>query len=481
MKRLFILSLLWGTQFTFAQSQLGNTLQGLVNGRQFGSSVALSQNGNRILVATNGEDVVRIYDYDPSAQLWQQVGNDISGDPEYAGDFGEGIALSSDGSTIAVGDPIYGYGTSFDNGQVKVYRINQGVWSQVGNTLEGTLYSAFGTCVSLSENGNTLAVSATASPAYIKVYTLVNNQWQEDATFNGDAGHSYAGTSLDISSDGLTVAYGTPNTGGLSGNFGTVKVFRKIGGVWQQMGSNIDGNQHASRSGSALSLSADGNTVAIGAPSYDISGMNNVGQTRVFNFTNGSWNQVGNMIVGDVANNSSGWILSLSDNGEILSIGEPVASISSQYDGRTRTYYLNNNVWTALGTPIVGNANDQTASGMYISGDGKRLAIGSPAPSPNNPGFVKIYELPDPVLANEEINFSTEISIFPNPANEVLNISTAKKISNVRLHDVSGKLVISKSGENMNRLDISTLSPGVYILIVRTTDGALLQKKMIKK
>jgi hypothetical protein len=50
---------------------------------------------------------------------------------------------------------------------------------------------------------------------------------------------------------------------------------------WMQLGDNIDGEAVGDESGHSVSLSADGNTVAVGSPGNDDNG-DGSGQVRVF-------------------------------------------------------------------------------------------------------------------------------------------------------------------------------------------------------
>ena len=60
------------------------------------------------------------------------------------------------------------------------------------------------------------------------------------------------------------------------------------------------------------------------------------------------------------------------------------------------------------------------------------------------------------------------VSIYPNPSNGILNITTDRKID-ISIHDILGKFVYSNSIENSKTMDLSHLNSGVYIITV--TDG----------
>ena len=93
---------------------------------------------------------------------------------------------------------------------------------------------------------------------------------QVGADFDGQRLNDDTGRSVSLSSDGLTVAIGSPeweNTGSIPLPYsqGRVAIYRWNGSAWTQLGSNITGEARDNYSGYSLSLSSDGSRVAIGA------------------------------------------------------------------------------------------------------------------------------------------------------------------------------------------------------------------------
>jgi len=62
-----------------------------------------------------------------------------------------------------------------------------------------------------------------------------------------------------------------------------------------------------------------------------------------------------------------------------------------------------------------------------------------------------------------------EISIYPNPAFDVLMIKTTESIEKVEIVDISGKTVLTKS--STKEVNVSGLNRGVYIIKVQTENG----------
>ena len=91
-----------------------------------------------------------------------------------------------------------------------------------------------------------------------------------------------------------------------------------------QLGNDIDGEAEGDQSGNSVSLSADGTTVAIGAPTYNDSSNGVVQDTLEYlNMIEPNWIQLGNDIDGEAADDQSGYSVSLSADGTIVAIGAP--------------------------------------------------------------------------------------------------------------------------------------------------------------
>ncbi len=244
----------------------------------------------------------------------QLIGYFKASNTDFDDDFGESIALSADGNTLAVGAPLEGSaavgidGDQTDNGAFEagaVYlfsRDSDGIWQQTayvkaGNTDPG---DRFGYTVALSADGDTLAVSAPGEDSSsLSINTLPNDNsavdagavylftrsdsgfWSETDYIKADNTDSFDsfGSSLALSADGQTLVVGAQGEDSAMGpagplpsdnsasSAGAVYLFVKpTDGLWYQKtflkASNADGGDHFGRS---VSLDADGTTLAVGA------------------------------------------------------------------------------------------------------------------------------------------------------------------------------------------------------------------------
>jgi hypothetical protein len=80
---------------------------------------------------------------------------------------------------------------------------------------------------------------------------------------------------------------------------------------------------------------------------------------------------------------------------------------------------------------------------------------------------------------NEPTLVLKQIQITPNPAEDVLHITSKEKIESVRISDSNGRLIIN-SNYTENFLNVSYLEKGIYFAAIKTDKGTIV-KKFIKK
>jgi hypothetical protein len=76
-------------------------------------------------------------------------------------------------------------------------------------------------------------------------------------------------------------------------------------------------------------------------------------------------------------------------------------------------------------------------------------------------------------------NTNNSISLYPNPAKEVLNISSSSQIANIEVYDLLGKKVASNN--NASVVNVATLGKGAYIVKVVQENGSVIAKQFIKE
>ena len=228
-----------------------------------------------------------------------QIGSDLDG--EFSGDnFGSSVSLSANAQIVAVGAK-RNDGTAYEAGHVRVYEQSYtGAWSQMGSDIDGEAYGDnSGYSISLSSDSLFLAIGAPgnngngSNSGHVRVYKYSSGSWiQVGSDINGEASSDESGFSTALSSNGTILAIGTPYNDGNGNDAGHVRVYEYSSGSWSQLGADIDGEAIADWSGYSISLSADGYSLAVGSPLNDGNGSNS-GHVRVYKYSSGSWTQLG--------------------------------------------------------------------------------------------------------------------------------------------------------------------------------------------
>jgi hypothetical protein len=336
----------------------------------------------------------------------------------------------------------------------------------------------------LSDSGTILAISAIdnddggSDSGHVRVYENNSGTWtQLGEDIDGESSGDESGYGLSLSSDGSIVAIGARLNDDNGTNSGKVKVYQYITGAWIQVGQGIEGGLF-DQSGSSVSLSSDGNIVAIGAPANS-DNATAAGQVKVYLNDEGTWIQIGQDINGLDEFDLSGTSLSISLDGSILAIGAP-ANNSDTNEGYVRVYQNNSDNWTQVGNVIYGEAMlDYSGASISLASDGSILAIGASGNNGNgaDSGHVRVFDL-TAVLSSDEF-VQANFKIYPNPSSKQVNIQLNEGLllEKVNLYSSTGQFVKSDSKAFMS---VAELANGTYFLEI-ITDQGIATKTFIKK
>lgn len=89
----------------------------------------------------------------------------------------------------------------------------------------------------------------------------------------------------------------------------------------------------------------------------------------------------------------------------------------------------------------------------------------------------------DAVMTSTEVPISkVTFTVSPNPATDVIKISSENLISSVKVIDLSGQVVLIDNGNNekIKTLDISSLAPSIYLISIQDDRGNIAIEKMVK-
>lgn len=290
--------------------------------------------------------------------------------------------MSGDGAVVAVGAHGNDVG-GVSAGQVRAFLWDSGsgtggAWVQRGADLYGGEPDShgdyFGRAVAMNEYGTMLAIGSpgrdlpgTASIGQVNVYRWDGNSWvQRGPDIHGEGSSDQSGYSVSMSSDGNIVAIGAwGNSNDVSGaNAGHVRVYtwESASSTWLQRGVDIDGEASKDYSGFSIDLSDDGSLVAIGAYANDGTATG-AGHVRVYKWDGVAWNQRGTDIDGEAEADASGRALAISGDGNILAVGAYKNSGLANGAGHTRVYAWDSGsgasgAWVQRGVDIDGEAEN---------------------------------------------------------------------------------------------------------------------------
>ena len=392
------------------------------------------------------------------------------------GHIGIGVAISSDGNTMAVGaqhesssargiDGNQDDESAYNAGAVYIFTGGGANWAQQAyvkpSNAEGGDH--FGSTVALSDDGNTMAVAAywessgatgvnddeadnsipQAGAAY--VFTRSGTTWTQQAYIKASNtgvpavdgvqsdGDQY-GFSLALSGDGNTLAVGAvtedSSATGINGDqtddsavsAGAVYVYTRTGTDWSQQGyikppppAEVDDATNGDMFGYSLALSADGDTLAVG--SYDEDGSSREvngpvdgerggsGTAYVFTRAGTTWNQQAYLKVSNAeAGDSWGIAVALSADGNTLAMGTadedcPATGVNpaacdddreaATSVGAAAVFVRDGTTWTQQAYIKASNTGvaDQFGIRLALSGDGDALAVAGPSEDSDGQGI----------------------------------------------------------------------------------------------
>ncbi len=372
----------------------------------FGYAVALSSDGDTLSVGAYGDSSAAtgidgnesdtsagnagaVYVFARTGTTWTQQAYVKASNTGVQGLFGTVVAMSSDGDMLAVGACSESSdATGIDGNGSDTSAANAGaayVFTRTGTTWTQQAYikasntranAYFGYAIALSSDGSTLTAgspgessaapgvngeegdTSTSGAGAVYVFTRTGMTWTQQAYVKASNPRADAdfGWAVALSSDGNTLAVGSPNESsaatGIDGNQsdtstpadGAVYVFGRTAATWAQGAYVKASNALAGNFGSAVLLSSDGNTLAVGSPgeSSAATGINGnqsdgsapySGAVYVFARPELTWAQQAYVKPSDTREGEQfGSALALSYDGTTLAVG---ATCSTSFGGST--------------------------------------------------------------------------------------------------------------------------------------------------
>jgi len=340
----------WAQQAKIKPTQLGI-------GDRFGGAVDLSDDGNTLVVGSPNESgsgtgvnpahnnsaakAGAAYVFTRSGSTWSQQAYIKASNTETEDLFGLSAKISGDGNTVAIGangedgsgtgvNPASNEGAT-NSGAVYVFTRSGSTWSQEAYIKASNTGNddAFGAMISLSDDGTTLAVKAggedgngvgvnpaannsLSNSGAVYVFFRSGSIWSQQAYLKSPYPQSSANLgTTSISADGNTLAVSSVKENGIglgvnpvyspgAANSGAVYIYNRTGSTWS-MGAYLKApdTRAGDNFGWKTGLSADGNTLAVGAwketsSATCVNGTDNnmgteAGSVYVFHNVSGNW------------------------------------------------------------------------------------------------------------------------------------------------------------------------------------------------
>jgi hypothetical protein len=337
-------------------------------GDQFGWSVALSNDGNTALIGANAKNnhVGAAYVFLRSGSGWALQQELTESNPGTFDLFGSSVALSSDGNTALIG----AYIKNNLKGAASVFVRSGNVWTQQQELTASDAASGdnFGFSAALSSDGNTAILGApvkNAAKGAAYVFTRSADIWteQQKLTALGAENNDQFGISAALSSDGNTALLGAFLKNSAQG---AAYIFTGPAGSWTQQqeltASDAAPNDQFGRS---VAISGDGATALAGA----------LNKAYAFTTSPTGWTQ-NSLTPSDGAHGYYGWSVAISMDGSTSLVGAYMLNshqgAAYVFDRSAETWNQRQKL-----TPLDAADNDQFGYSLALSADGSTALVGA--------------------------------------------------------------------------------------------------------
>lgn len=227
------------------------------------------------------------------------------------------------------------------------------VWNETTPDLAGAYSVELSYSTSISSNGFRLVVGSPSSTGTVRVYNYTDNVWlQEGTDITGSTG-DYLGVSVALASQTPTyMAVGATQS---TGSPGYVRYYQYTGGSWIQVGSDLTGDAVDDMFGYAVALSGDGSILIASGPNSATP------YIKVFSCTSSACTETDTV----VGTGAYGYSVSVSLDGSTFVVGDPNPGVYDIDDGML---FLGQDIYT------IGGLTESWGLGVAINPNGTLIA-----------------------------------------------------------------------------------------------------------
>ncbi|MGH3450925.1 MAG: FG-GAP repeat protein, partial [Haloechinothrix sp.] len=260
---------------------------------QFGNSVALSSDGNIALIGCHNDGQNQTlnqgaaYIFTRSTDVWTEQAKLVADDGVQGDFFGESVALSVMGDVALVGAPQHDSGGNDHQGAAYTFTGSGATWSQQAKLVasDGAAGDRFGQSVALSDEGDAALLGAPHNLGQGAAYAFIGAgaAWNQQAKLIADEGTTAAQFGRGLALEGDTALVG----GRIADAGGVTYVFTRSGDTWSHQ-DTLAADDGVPDDGFAVSINLDGavalsgGTALVGAPRADIAANIDQGAAYVF-------------------------------------------------------------------------------------------------------------------------------------------------------------------------------------------------------
>jgi len=153
----------------------------------------------------------------------------------------------------------------------------------------------------------------------------------------------------------------------------------------------------------------------------------------------------------------------------------------------TNTQYSPSSISPVNGSGLLFNYyGTQNGAGIYYNGDYKLVFLPFCFSSIDNQddrdGLMnRILSFFDGLTGLNNGYFDDVLSVYPNPARDILQITNTKGKGIIRVYSIDGKLFYSELMTAPKEVNISKLSSGIYVIVFTSENGQTLMQKFVKE
>lgn len=365
-------------------------------GAAFGTDVSLTTTGDLIVVGDTNIDepgkgnAGAVYVFSRSGSTWSEDQKLLASNSVSNANYGQSVDISDTGDYIIAGAP------GNVNGAAYILHETGGTWSeqQILSPTTSITMDEFGEFVAIDTDGNTAIVGApfadsasTTNNGAAYIFTRSGSTWTQQAELTpptaDNAANRQFGSGVAISEDGDRVFVGAPGSSILDG---VGYVYTRSGSTWslEQKLTPTGGTPGDISFGQAASFNALSDVLVVGDPEYTASAL---GSAYVFTRSGSTWTQQQKLNGGTLSSVASfGETVDINDDGDVIVIG---AKNDNSNTGAAFVFTESGGTWTEESKNTFGPSNSQFGDSVSISGDGQYIAVGATNDNTND-GFVYV-------------------------------------------------------------------------------------------